>query len=95
MDLTARDRLDRALVDLATQNRRPRCSDPDLHHLWTSEDRKERARAAELCRGCPLLHPCAEAAEEADERWHVWSGIDRTRHPKSPTKEKENDHGTK
>lgn len=77
MDLTARDRLDRALLDLATQNRRPRCSDPDLHHLWTSEDRKERARAAELCRGCPLLHPCAEAAEEEDDRWTTRGGVDR------------------
>lgn len=75
--MSARDLLDRALLDLAADGRRPRCGEPDDHGLWTSEDRDERARAARLCAACPLLRPCAEAAEEENDRWTTRGGADR------------------
>lgn len=77
--MSARDALDRALLDLAADGRRPRCGEHADRDLWTSDDRAERRRAAQLCARCPLLHPCAEAAEEMEERWHVFGGVDRTR----------------
>lgn len=77
--MSARDRFDRALVDMAAEGRRPRCGEHADRDLWTSDDRDERRRAAQLCARCPLLRPCAEAAEEMEERWHVFGGVDRTR----------------
>lgn len=73
--MTARDTLDRALLDLAADGRRPRCGEPADHLLWTSESADERARAAALCAGCPVLQPCARAAEEEHELF-VWAGVD-------------------
>lgn len=87
MDLTARDDLDRALLDLAANGRRPRCGEPADHHMWTSDDHDERARAAELCRGCPVLRQCAEAAEEAREIF-VRAGVDHGANPRTKTKGK-------
>lgn len=78
--MTARDDLDRLLLDLATRGQRPPCGEPWADGLWTSEHLEDRQRAATLCRPCPLLEPCAAAADEADERHHVWGGQDRTRH---------------
>jgi hypothetical protein len=72
------DRLTRALIDLAAAGLRPHCSDPETHHLWTSEHRGERAEAALLCLGCPALDPCGTAAEARHERWGVWAGVDRS-----------------
>lgn len=77
--MTARDALDRALVDMAAKGDKPRCSWPDRAHLWTSEDHEDRARAARGCAGCPVLELCGAAAEETAERFHVWAGTDRTR----------------
>lgn len=87
--MTAHDDLDRLLLDLATRGQRPPCGEPWADGLWTSEHLEDRQRAATLCRPCPLLDPCAAAADEADERHHVWGGQDRTRHhgpKKNPTK---------
>jgi hypothetical protein len=36
-----------------------------------------------LCVGCPLLAECRHAADERDERWHVWGGHDYTRRPRT------------
>ncbi|WP_404370992.1 WhiB family transcriptional regulator [Kytococcus sedentarius] len=44
-------------------------------HLFTSDDRDERALAAELCHDCPVLAECAAVGES--EEWHVYGGIDR------------------
>jgi hypothetical protein len=77
----AGERLTKALVDLAAQGLRTHCSDPESHHLWLSEDAEERARAVKLCRGCPIIGPCGEAASARRERFGVWSGVDRTRPP--------------
>ena len=79
--MTARDALDRALLDLAAEGRRTRCAEPADHMWWTSEDADERARAARLCRGCPVLRQCAESAEEDDELF-IWAGIDHGTRPK-------------
>lgn len=74
--MSARDRLDRALLDLADRGGRPRCGEPADHLLWTSEKPDERARAAGMCVGCPVLRQCALAAEEEGELF-VWAGVDR------------------
>ena len=88
--MTARDDLDRALLDLAAEGRRTRCAEPADHMWWTSEEADERARAARLCTGCPVLRLCAVAAEEDGELF-VWAGVDhgaRPRTKKTNTKEK-------
>jgi hypothetical protein len=47
---TARtDALTLALLNLAARGERTHCSDPASHHLWTSEDERERAVAVMLC----------------------------------------------
>ena len=86
--MSARDQLDRALLDLAADGRRPRCGEPASHHLWTSEKADERARAAALCAGCPVLQPCAHAAEQEHELF-VWAGVDRGARPSKKTATKE------
>lgn len=74
---TAAEAMTHALVQLATENRRPRCGDPVTRDLWTSEKREEREQAASWCVGCPVLHQCHDAAEETGETFGVWGGIDR------------------
>ena len=83
--MSARDRLGRALLDLAADGRRPRCAEPEDHLWWTSEDADERARAARLCRGCPVLRLCAESAEDEGELF-VWAGVDHGTKPARKTK---------
>lgn len=86
--MSARDALDRALLDLAADGRRPRCGELATHHLWTSEKADERARAAALCVGCSVLRQCAHAAEEEGELF-VWAGVDHGTRPKKKTTTKE------
>lgn len=83
--MSARDDLDRALLDLAADGRRPRCGEPADHLLWTSESADERARAAGLCVGCPVLQECAQAAEE-EHALFVWGGVDHGSRPRTKTK---------
>lgn len=83
--MSARDQLDRALLNLAAEGRRPRCGEHGDGHLWTSESPEDRRKAADLCTHCPILHPCALAAEEQDERFHTWGGTDRHR-PRTNTR---------
>lgn len=83
--MTPGDRLTRALVDLATQGRRPRCGDPETHDLWLSDDPEERKQAAAWCAGCPVLTECADAAADAKETFGVWAGVDRTLRPPRKT----------
>ena len=83
--MSAHEALDRALLDLAADGRRPRCAEPEDHLWWTSEDRDERARAARLCTGCPVLRLCAVAAEEDGEIF-VRAGIDHGTRPRTKTK---------
>ncbi|MFE3378807.1 WhiB family transcriptional regulator [Streptomyces anulatus] len=34
------------------------------------------AAAKEVCRTCPVVHPCLVDALERGERWGVWGGLD-------------------
>lgn len=83
--MSAREALVRAVLDLAAEGRRPRCGEPADHLWWTSEDADERARAAALCVGCPVLQQCAHAAEEAHELF-VWAGVDHGSRPRTKGK---------
>jgi Transcription factor WhiB len=77
----ASDRLLRALITLAARGQRTHCSDAGSSEIWLSEHEPERAEAVKLCRGCPVIQPCGQAAEERDERWGVWGGVDRSIRP--------------
>jgi hypothetical protein len=79
---TATTDLTQALINLAPTGLRVHCSDATLSKLWTSDHEAERAEAARLCIGCPLLAECRHAADARDERWHVWGGRDYTRRQK-------------
>jgi hypothetical protein len=78
------ERLTRALINLAAQGLRTHCSDPGSHSLWLSEHDGERAEAARLCTGCPVIEPCGEAAGARREKFGVWGGKDVTRMPGTP-----------
>jgi hypothetical protein len=75
---TAAERLTQALINLAATGLRTHCSDPTLSQLWTSDHEGERAEAARLCIGCPVIIECGAAADARDERFSVWAGRDRT-----------------
>lgn len=75
--MTAGERLTQGLVRLASEGRRPPCGEYGGHKLWTSDEAAERALAAQWCQDCLLIQECHDAAEERNERWHVWAGIDR------------------
>jgi hypothetical protein len=82
----ASERLLRALITIASRGQRTHCSDPSLSELWLSESEPERAEAARLCIGCPVITECGAAAAANDERWGVWGGRDRTVRPGRPKK---------
>jgi hypothetical protein len=80
---TVTARLNLALITLAQQGDRPRCSDPIDHQRWTSDDQRDRQIAMAWCAGCPIIVECGQAADARDERWHVWGGRDYTRKPRA------------
>jgi hypothetical protein len=80
------ERLLRALITIAARGQRTHCSDAGTGELWLSEHEPERAEAAKLCAGCPVLVECGTAATANDERWGVWGGHDRTVRPGRPKK---------
>jgi hypothetical protein len=80
--MTATDGLNRALLSFAAAGDRPRCSDPITRELWTAEHAAHRAIAVKWCKRCPVLILCRQAAEERDERFGVWGGVDRTIRPR-------------
>lgn len=77
MTTTAHERLAGALARVLDSGGRPPCCDGSGR--WVSEETDVRAEATAECADCPLLGPCAAAADESDERHHVWAGRDRTR----------------
>jgi hypothetical protein len=79
----ATERLTRALVNLAARGQRTPCSDAGSSEMWVSDHPGERAHAARLCIGCPVISECRQAADARDERWHVWGGKDFTRRQKA------------
>lgn len=79
--LTAFVELLHAQRELADAGRTWPCQiDPEP---FTSDSRDERAEAAEACAGCPLLEPCGRYADAAEERHHVWAGVDRVPPPRT------------
>lgn len=75
----ARDALSRALLTLAEDGQRPRCS--DAPHLALSDDIAERAIATTWCEGCPVFAECEAAGQF--EKFGVWAGVDRGPDPAS------------
>ena len=76
--MSAQDRLDDSLRNLADHGQRTPCwHDPDL---WFGEHVDDRLRAAELCQRCPLLAECAAVAADLPGRLRtgVWAGVDLT-----------------
>src|SRR5215217_7252517 len=77
----ASDRLTQALITMASQGLRPNSSDHESHWRWLSEYPQERAQAALMCGGCPVLTECGDAAEANGERFGTWGDRDRTVRP--------------
>jgi hypothetical protein len=82
----AGERLTKALLDLAARGDRHHCADEEVFHLWLSDHQHERALVVKLCGGCPVQRNAGGAAVARDERFGVWGGIDRTRHPNGKAK---------
>lgn len=75
--MSARDRFDAALVNMAARGDKPRCSWPDLAPLFVSDDPEDRARAVRRCAGCEVIDLCGAAADEERDVWTVRGGVDR------------------
>ena len=78
MTTTATTDLNRALLNIAAAGLRTHCSDPTLSQLWLLDHPGERREAVKLCRHCPVIGECRQAADARGERWHVWAGRDYT-----------------
>ncbi|PJJ57552.1 WhiB family redox-sensing transcriptional regulator [Mumia flava] len=50
------------------------CRDGDEPDLWFAEHTADVERAKRLCRACPLLEACLDAAVARREPWGVWGG---------------------
>ncbi len=72
--MTAVEVLASELFRLTEQGVRVPCHDADE---WTSDHADDRAYAAALCRPCPVLALCRQAADEV-KATYVWGGVDRT-----------------
>lgn len=70
----AREALSRAVLTLAEDGQRPRCS--DAPQIWLSDDIEDRNEVVRYCLTCPLIEPCAAAGQF--EKHGVWGGIDRS-----------------
>ncbi len=69
-----------ALDRLADRGRYPVCE--TRPNDWSSEaPLRTRREAAEACAHCPVRSLCDDYATAADERSHVWGGVDRTPQP--------------
>ena len=76
---TAAERFTQALINLRDRGQTPPCRRSQLtRDYWTSDNAEERAYAAASCGMCPVLADCHAAAVEANERFGVWAGVDRT-----------------
>lgn len=74
----SRRRLDDALAVEARMGRLTPCQrEPEVFTADGHDAASQRAEAARRCHSCPVLTECAEYADAADERWHVWGGTDR------------------
>jgi len=77
--MSAAEALGRALLDLAEQGQRTPCQGR-RRDRWTSDDATDSEWAASVCLtlACPMLEECGAAADERDERFGVWGGVDCT-----------------
>jgi len=77
--MTASEVFGQALLEIAEQGRATPCQGR-RRDRWTSDDATERAWAATVCvgLGCEVLLQCRAAADERDERFGVWGGVDCT-----------------
>lgn len=71
------EQLHRALAHLKARGQLTPCAQHG-GYLWLADDAEDRAIAVKLCRPCPVLKACGQAAEETGEKWGVWGGRDRT-----------------
>ena len=60
---TATTDLNRALLNIAAAGLRTHCSDPTLSQLWLLDHPGERREAVKLCRHCPVIGECRQAAD--------------------------------
>jgi len=81
--MTASEVLGRALLELAERHLTTPCQGRHRDR-WTSDDVTQREWAAHSCRLCPVLASCRLAADDAQEKHHVWAGTDRT--PPQPSR---------
>ena len=58
----------------------PPCATDSNPDRWTDDDPDKRARAAVVCRYCPVLAEChaVAMATPRSRRWGVWGGRDWT-----------------
>jgi hypothetical protein len=82
---TATARLNTALINLAVQGERVRCSDPVDHALWTSDDQRDGGVAVQWCAGCVLIPSAMTPPRNATNGITFWGGRDFTP-PKKPAK---------
>jgi hypothetical protein len=80
----AAERLNRALLEMASRRLRTHCSDYGAD-LWTSDKLEERREAARLCQGCPVQTECLSAAQARREKFGVYGGKDMTPNRKEET----------
>lgn len=86
--MSATQALDRALLGLAEDGRRPRCAEPGGFEIWCSDDPEDRATAARWCRGCPITQQCHAAAVEMKVSHGVWGGSDFSKNTRAPGRPK-------
>ena len=77
----ASNELTRALINIAARGERTHCSDPETHHYWLSEHDTGASHRHHVVRPLPVLTVCRDTAEQRDERWGVWGGVDRSVRP--------------
>lgn len=89
----AETRLRAQLAALALDGRTVPCTGSES---WTSDNFDERAAAILLCRCCPALDACGEAASEIRPSCGIWAGRNWAGHGApdevGPTITEENDH---
>ena len=81
--------LDGTLVRMAVNGQRPRCGDWRADNPWLSDDPRDRAAAAALCVGCPVLVECGLGAVELRATFGVWGGRDRAPRARQTEPERE------
>lgn len=86
LEPTPADLLTQALLNADHRGHRLPCRvKPPERWWWTSEDRDERAAAAQRCEPCPVLAECGAFARAYRERWGVWGAVDRSPRKKGAT----------